>query len=75
MLSVHDQYKYMYKYMYSYSAGIDLRRQILKTKVDPRAVRVKFLKALHLSHVSLCSEYYRLQTVVCVAHILLLTNR
>ena len=26
---------------YSYSAGIDFRRQILTTKVDPRAIRVK----------------------------------
>ena len=31
-----------YKYLYSYSAGIDFSRyQILKTEVDPRAVRVK----------------------------------
>ena len=30
-----------YKYFYSYSAGIDFRRQILSTKLDPRAVRVK----------------------------------
>ena len=49
MLWVYDHYKYLY----SYSAGIDFsrqnlasesgvyRRQILKTKVDPRTVRVK----------------------------------
>ena len=29
------------KYVYSYSAGIDFSRQILTTKVDPRAVRAK----------------------------------
>ena len=32
-----------YKYFYFYSAGIDFRRQILTTKVDPRAVMVKLL--------------------------------
>ena len=39
MLWVYDHYKYVH----SYSAGIDLvyRRQILTTKVFPRAVRVK----------------------------------
>ena len=37
MLWVYDHYKYFY----SHSAGIDLRRQILTTKVDPRTVRVK----------------------------------
>ena len=44
MLWVYDHFKYFY----SYSAGIDFspsesdvyRRQILTTKVDPRAVRV-----------------------------------
>ena len=30
-----------YKYFYSYSAGIDFRRQILTSKVDPRTERVK----------------------------------
>ena len=30
-----------YIYVYSYSAGIDFRRQILTSKVDPRTVRVK----------------------------------
>ena len=30
-----------YKYVYSHSAGIDFRRQILTSKVDPRTVRVK----------------------------------
>ena len=38
-----------YKQFYSYSAGIDFsrqnRRQILTTKVDPRAVRVNPYKA------------------------------
>ena len=29
-----------YKYIYSYSAGIDFRRQILTSKVDPRSVGV-----------------------------------
>ena len=31
-----------YKYFCSYSAGIEFRRQILSTKVDPRAVRVRY---------------------------------
>ena len=35
MLWVHGHYKYYY----SYSAGIDFRREILTTKVDPRTVR------------------------------------
>ena len=35
-----------YKYCYSYSAGIDFRRQILTTKVDPRAIRVKLLQSI-----------------------------
>ena len=30
-----------YESFHSYSAGIDFRRQILTSKVDPRAVRVK----------------------------------
>ena len=30
-----------YKYVYSYSAGIDSRRQILTSRVDPRTKRVK----------------------------------
>ena len=30
-----------YIYVYAYSAGIDFRRQILTSKVDPRTVRVK----------------------------------
>ena len=44
-----------YKYFYSYSAGIDMirqnltstdcRRQILTTKVDPRALRAKICTA------------------------------
>ena len=34
-----------YKYCYSYSAGIDFRRQILTTKVDLRAIRVKLLQS------------------------------
>ena len=29
-----------YKYFYSYSAGIDFRRQIPASEVDPRTVRV-----------------------------------
>ena len=37
MLWVYDYYKYFY----SYSAGIDFSRQILTTKVDPCAVRLK----------------------------------
>ena len=37
MLWVYDHYKYFY----SYSAGIVFIRQILTTKVDPRAERVK----------------------------------
>ena len=41
MLLVYGQYKYCY----SYSAGIDFRRQILTTKVDPRAIRVKLLQS------------------------------
>ena len=35
MLCVYDHYKYFY----SYSAGIDLRRQNLKSEIDPRAVK------------------------------------
>ena len=34
-----------YKYCYSYSAGIDFRRQIVRVKVDPRAIRVKLLES------------------------------
>ena len=34
-----------YIYFYSYSAEIDNRRQILPSKVDPRAVRVNPLTA------------------------------
>ena len=33
-----------YKCCYSDSAGIDFRRQILMSKIDPRAVRVKPLR-------------------------------
>ena len=40
MLWVYGHYKY-----YSYSAGIDYRRQVLTSKVDPRAVRVNPLTA------------------------------
>ena len=32
-----------YKYFHSYSAGIDFTRQILTTKVGPRAVRFNLL--------------------------------
>ena len=41
MLWVYGQYKCCY----SYSAGIDFERQILTTKVDPRAIRVKLLQS------------------------------
>ena len=34
------------KYFYSYSVGIDMRRQNLTSKVDPRAIRGRFLKTL-----------------------------
>ena len=37
-----------YEYFNSYSAGIDFRRQILTSKIDPRAVRVKV--SLSIAH-------------------------
>ena len=39
MLWICDHY-HDYQYVYSCSAGIDFRRQILTSKVDPRTVRV-----------------------------------
>ena len=47
-----------YKYVYSYSAGIDFRRQILTTKVDPRTVRVKKYKNVNrkLTYFNLIAE-------------------
>ena len=42
MLWVYDDYKYYN----SYSAEIDFRRQILTSKVYPRAVRVKLCLAI-----------------------------
>ena len=41
-----------YKYFYSYSAVIEFRRQILTSKVDPRAVSAHLCPATHI-----CSLY------------------
>ena len=50
MLWVYDHYKYLFSYT-CYSAEIDFRRQILTSKVDPRAVRVNTGLWLPLCHV------------------------
>ena len=50
MLWVYDHYEYFY----SYSAGIDFRRQILSTEVDPRTIWVNLWSA--------ASVFNRIQT-------------
>ena len=51
-----------YKYIYSYSAGINFRRQILTSKIDPRAVRVKkvFVVLVFVCEPSFCSGVWNL---------------
>ena len=51
-----------YKYVYSHSAGIDFRRQILTSKVDPS---VRFGLSDHLILLSLKS---RMSCVTCISN-------